>query len=58
MLTRLLVWRASMMGTIRPGIRGGLLELFYAVYEKDANSAWLRQCTRACSKRQRNISLD
>jgi hypothetical protein len=47
-----------MMGTIRPGIRGGLLELFYAVYEKDANSAWLRQCTRACSKRQRNISLD
>ncbi len=31
-----------MMGTIRPGIRGGLLELFYAVYEKDANSAHTR----------------
>ena len=26
-----------MMGRIQPGIRGGLLELFYAVYEKDAN---------------------
>jgi hypothetical protein len=44
-----------MMGTIRPGIRGGLLELFYAVYEKDANSArgrrcaaWLAACACAC----------
>lgn len=25
------------MGTIRPGIRGGLLELFYAVYERDSS---------------------
>jgi predicted unusual protein kinase regulating ubiquinone biosynthesis (AarF/ABC1/UbiB family) len=34
---RLIFYDFGMMGTIRPGIRGGLLELFYAVYEKDAN---------------------
>jgi predicted unusual protein kinase regulating ubiquinone biosynthesis (AarF/ABC1/UbiB family) len=27
-----------MMGSIRPGVRGGLLELFYAVYERNAES--------------------
>ena len=34
---RLIFYDFGMMGTIKPGIRGGLLELFYAVYEKDAN---------------------
>ena len=34
---RLIFYDFGMMGTIRQGIRGGLLELFYAVYEKDAN---------------------
>jgi predicted unusual protein kinase regulating ubiquinone biosynthesis (AarF/ABC1/UbiB family) len=34
---RLIFYDFGMMGSIRPGIRGGLLELFYAVYEKDAN---------------------
>ena len=34
---RLIVYDMGMMGTLRPGVRGGLLELFYAVYERDAN---------------------
>ena len=34
---RLIFYDFGMMGTIKPGIRGGLLELFYAVYERDSN---------------------
>jgi len=36
---RLIFYDFGMMGRINPGIRGGLLELFYAVYEKDAQKA-------------------
>ena len=34
---RLVIYDMGMMGNLRPGVRGGLLELFYAVYERDAN---------------------
>lgn len=34
---RLVFYDFGMMGRIQPGIRGGLLALFYAIYERDAN---------------------
>lgn len=34
---RLIYYDFGMMGAIPGGVRGGLMELFYGVYEKDAD---------------------